>query len=295
MPINKFIVQEDYDALITKLTEELTKPADERDNFIIMPARHRTKDNSIIHAEFSASWLLDEQNKIIGVQGSTRDTTERRLAEEEMRRQAERAESLLHVASTLNANLELKTVLHKICEETCFALHVPLVAFLLYDERTQTFELADSLGLPPGFAESMDPLPHAVYEELSQNLGKCLVTHDITAVPDLPYEELLNDFKISKFAYAFLERDGLPLGLLVAGAAGGEYLLSDDAPQLLSGLADQAASAISNADLFHRLKHSNEDLLKAYDATIEGWAYALSLKDDETEKHSQHVVKMKFA
>lgn len=295
MPINEFIVQEDYDALITKLTEELAKPADEREIFTIMPVRHRTKDNRIIHAEFSASWLHDEQNNIIGVQGSTRDITERRVAEEEMRRQAERAESLLHVASTLNANLELKTVLHKICEETCSALHVPLVAFLLYDERTQTFKLADSLGLPPGFAESMDPLPHAVYEELSQKLGKCHVAYDITNVTDLPYEEQMKDSNISKFAYAFLERDGFPLGLLVAGAAGEEYLLVDDAPQLLSGLADQAASAISNADLFHRLKHSNVKLLKAYDATIEGWAYALSLKDEETENHSQHVVELTLA
>lgn len=82
------------------------------------------------------------------------------------------------------------------------------------------------------------------------------------------------------------------MGLLVAGAPGEKYLLVDDAPQLLSGLADQAASAISNADLVHKLNHSNEELLKAYDATIEGWAYALALKDEETENHSQHVVEM---
>jgi HD-GYP domain-containing protein (c-di-GMP phosphodiesterase class II) len=196
------------------------------------------------------------------------------------------------VASTLNAKLELKTVLHKICEETCDAINVPLTAFLLYDERTQTFELADSLGLPPKFAESMEPLPLAIYEDLFHKLGKCLVTHDITSVPDLPYNELMMKHNISKFAYAFLERDGNPLGLLVAGAPGEGYLLVDDAPQLLSGLADQAASAIANADLVRKLKHSNDELLKAYDATIEGWAYALALKDEETENHSQHVVDM---
>lgn len=72
MSINEFIVQEDYDALITKLAEELTKP------------------------------------------------------------QAERAESLLHVASTLSAKLELKTVLYKICEETCAALHMPLTALVCH-------------------------------------------------------------------------------------------------------------------------------------------------------------------
>ena len=36
----------------------------------------------------------------------------------------------------------------------------------------------------------------------------------------------------------------------------------------------------------------NESLLKAYDATIEGWAKALELRDMETEGHSRRVVDM---
>jgi len=38
-----------------------------------------------------------------------------------------------------------------------------------------------------------------------------------------------------------------------------------------------------------RLENSNLDLIHTYDATIEGWVYALSLKDDETMGHSQRV------
>lgn len=38
-----------------------------------------------------------------------------------------------------------------------------------------------------------------------------------------------------------------------------------------------------------RSKQAEENMLRAYDATIEGWARALDLKDEETEHHSQRV------
>jgi GAF domain-containing protein len=57
----------------------------------------------------------------------------------------------------------------------------------------------------------------------------------------------------------------------------------------LQTLAGQAAIAIDNATLFQDLQRSNEDLRKAYDRTIEGWAHALSLRDLETIEHSRGV------
>ncbi len=84
MPITDYIIQEDYDAVIAKLTEELAKPPAERDRSVIMPVRHKTKDNRLVQAEFSASWLLDEQGNLIGVQGTTRDITERLQAQSDL-------------------------------------------------------------------------------------------------------------------------------------------------------------------------------------------------------------------
>ena len=55
-------------------------------------------------------------------------------------------------------------------------------------------------------------------------------------------------------------------------------------------LAGQGAVSVDNIMLFVELEEANEGLLKAYDATIEGWAHALELRDQETEGHSQRVV-----
>jgi putative nucleotidyltransferase with HDIG domain len=57
----------------------------------------------------------------------------------------------------------------------------------------------------------------------------------------------------------------------------------------LNDLAGQAAIAIENATLLDSLQHSNLELNRAYDATIEGWSHALDLRDKETEGHTQRV------
>jgi len=64
---------------------------------------------------------------------------------------------------------------------------------------------------------------------------------------------------------------------------GGEWL------DFLEALADQAAIAIDRLNLFNDLKRSNLELIQAYDATIEGWARAIELRDVVTEDHSRRV------
>jgi HD-GYP domain-containing protein (c-di-GMP phosphodiesterase class II) len=62
--------------------------------------------------------------------------------------------------------------------------------------------------------------------------------------------------------------------------------------EYLQALASQAAIAIDNGELFENLQRSNQELSLAYDATIEGWSYALDLRDRETEGHTRRVVEM---
>ncbi len=57
----------------------------------------------------------------------------------------------------------------------------------------------------------------------------------------------------------------------------------------LETVAEQAALAIDNAQLFEELQRSSMELTLAYDATIEGWSQAMDLRDKETEGHTQRV------
>jgi putative nucleotidyltransferase with HDIG domain len=66
----------------------------------------------------------------------------------------------------------------------------------------------------------------------------------------------------------------------------------DEWLEFLETYADQGAIAIENSQLLRSLERSNVELQRAYDRTIEGWAFALDLKDEETAGHSKRVTDM---
>jgi len=59
--------------------------------------------------------------------------------------------------------------------------------------------------------------------------------------------------------------------------------------RLLSAIADIAANAIYRATLHEQTKKDATRLELAYDTTLEGWAHALELRDQETEGHTRRV------
>ena len=62
--------------------------------------------------------------------------------------------------------------------------------------------------------------------------------------------------------------------------------------RFFEALAGQTAIGIDRINLTDSLKELNQSLVTAYDATIEGWARALELRDKETEGHSRRVAEM---
>jgi HD-GYP domain-containing protein (c-di-GMP phosphodiesterase class II) len=67
---------------------------------------------------------------------------------------------------------------------------------------------------------------------------------------------------------------------------------SPDWIEFAEALAAQTAIAVDNLTLFKGLERANVELREAYDATIEGWAHALEIRDKETEGHSRRVVQL---
>ena len=68
--------------------------------------------------------------------------------------------------------------------------------------------------------------------------------------------------------------------------------LDSDGVNFLEAIANQAAIAMDNSQLFHDLERSNVELALAYDTTIEGWSRTLDLRDEETEGHTQRVTEL---
>ncbi len=62
--------------------------------------------------------------------------------------------------------------------------------------------------------------------------------------------------------------------------------------RFLAMLAGQSAIVISTLRLYEDVHRGNVELLKAYDATIEGWSQAMDLRDSDTEGHTRRVTEM---
>ncbi len=65
------------------------------DNRLIMEVEHYKKDGSVVLMEVSSSPIFDEKGKVTGMAGVTRDITERKRAEEDLRKSEQRYRDIL--------------------------------------------------------------------------------------------------------------------------------------------------------------------------------------------------------
>jgi PAS domain S-box-containing protein len=119
--------------------------------------------------------------------------------------------------------------------------------------------------------------------EIVNNIGNDPRAVLVPGTVDLPIEHLMG---------VPVLRRGVLDGLIAIWRVGaGEEFASADL-EFLTSLAGQVGVAIQNARLFENLQRSNQELSRAYDTTLEGWARALEMRDKETLGHSRRVTEL---
>ncbi len=224
--------------------------------------RHRLKDGRIIDIDI-ASHRLNFAGRPAALVVA-QDITQRKQAEEQVRQNAARAEALARVATRLNAQLNLDTVLGAICQETAQALDVPIAIVYLCDEKQGILYQAEAFGVSPEERRRLQPVPRAVYEEIIDRLGPAGVIPNLQSQPGLPNTGFYTAHDIRTAAFTLMRRNGSLVGSLSIFSVGQERAFDAAELALLKGLADQAAQAINNANLleetqrrFHQLQALN--------------------------------------
>jgi Response regulator containing a CheY-like receiver domain and an HD-GYP domain len=201
-------------------------------------------------------------------------------------------ESLHTIDLAIASREELAAVLEVILEQAIARLGVDAADVLLLD--AEGVEL--SLGARSGFRT--EALLHTRLRAGEGFAGRALQSDEAVIVQDL--DERSEGFSRSPaftnegfFFYAGrrLTLKGRKVGVLEL------YRRSPFRPYsswelYFETLAGQAAVALDNSSLLSGLKLANEELRQANEATIEGWAVALELRDRETEGHSRRVTGM---
>lgn len=94
IPLDKYVVPESLERVASELEDQLSRPDHLRSPSQVLELRQYTKDGSIIDIEATTTWILDDAGQPVGLQGSTRDISDRKKAEEALRLSEERFRDL---------------------------------------------------------------------------------------------------------------------------------------------------------------------------------------------------------
>ena len=236
--------------------------------------------------------IKDVQGRSIAALSSGEDVTARKKAEEQARYRLEHLATLHAIDLIISSNLDLRVTLQEFLDLVVSQLHVDAADVLLLSPHTQILEFAAM----QGFRDSR--ILHSRLRLGEGLAGRAAFERRSLRVPNLTAPG-------SGYVRAsLLEREGFiayaVVPLIAKGQVKGVLEVLHRSPMVfdeewisfLEALAAQAAIAIDNATLFNDLQHSNAELVLAYDTTIEGWARALELRDNETEGHTQRSMEM---
>ena len=205
-------------------------------------------------------------------------------------RRLDNLKALFTIDQAIATSLDVRVIMNVLLDQVIKQLAVDAAVFLLLDPHINTFRFLTSQGL------RTRAFQHTNLSMGEGHAGKVALERRIIEIPDLTEAE--TDFARSVHFESenFISYIGVPL--IAKGQVKGVLELFNRSKlnpnpewfEFLNILAGQAAIAIDNAELFTDLQKANVEMVIAYDATLEGWAKALELRDMETEGHSRRVV-----
>ena len=207
---------------------------------------------------------------------------------EQTEHRLQRLAALHNIDLAITAGLDLQMVHTILLAQATAQLGNDAARILMLTPASRTLRPLVSQGFLQTPARVEIPLDHCL-------AGQVAVERRLISVSDLSKANGKEKGEMIPSGEGFVTYHGVPL--VAKGEVKGvleifhrrPYHPSADWLEFLENLSDQAAIAIYNAELYAHLQQSNFELEVAYDTTLEGWARALELRDQETEGHSRRV------
>jgi PAS domain S-box-containing protein/putative nucleotidyltransferase with HDIG domain len=231
--------------------------------------------------------MIDDE--VTGVFGLMKDVSRRNRSERQLLLQLRRLDALHAIDRAITTGGDLSDTLDDVLGEIVKLLGVDAGAIAVMDNigSTLTYMALNGIECSSHVSLVLDDI--SKYEATQRAIQMVRIVSNISDTPEhLLHPELFADQQYTKYISAPLISKGSVEGIIEL------FFRGDAAPDLewfnmLDSLVTQAAIAIDNGRLFSDLQQSNQELRVAYQTTLEGWARALEMRDDETEGHSQRV------
>lgn len=198
-------------------------------------------------------------------------------------------QALRQIELSISGSLDLRITLNVLLDQLIEQLKIDAAGIMLFNSHTLSLEHGASQGFrSKTISRGRIPLGKGLSGRVALERQPLLIT-DLTELTD---DNL--DFPMFR-EEEFVTYYGVPLinKGQIKGVIGiyhrSRFKADDEIAEFLEALTGQAAIAIDNATLVNDMQRSHIDLSLAYEATLEGWAKALELRDFETKGHSQRV------
>ncbi len=220
------------------------------------------------------------------------DITERKIAEEEVLHQLRHIRSLREIDLAIRGATDVYLSLKTILEFTRSELQIDAADFFLMDPFIHVFNYKAGCGFRgQKTARTELKITHgSALQELLEHKELHLSNFAEPGDEFLPSSFIESEGFVEYYAIPLVVKSNL-IGLFEIFQRKPLHITPDwlDFLHTLGGLA---AMAIEDDQSVRNLRHANQELLRAYDATIEGWSHALDLRDEETEGHSRRVTEL---
>lgn len=211
---------------------------------------------------------------------------------EQMEKQLNHISVLMEIDRAIASSLDLEVIGNIFAEKTIKHLQADAINILLYNQYAQKF----SFLYGSGFLKQKEK--QLVLNSSTDLCGKMLLKNEPVFISNFHDEGII--CTRSQFAQeeGFVSYYGIPI--TAKGRLNGvveiffrRQFKPDSAWfDFAKSFSLQLAIAVDNALLYEKSQHTQSELLQAYNNTIEGWSYALDLRDKETEGHSRRVTLM---
>ena len=253
---------------------------------------NKRKDGSLYTEEETITPFKAMNGDITHFIAIKQDITPRKFSEKKIQAQISQLAALREIDQAIASMTDLNQSLDLILSLSTNRLNVDAATILLMDPDSQTLVYAAGKGFVTAAIEQARVKPEESF------LSRSGLKNKIVQLPDeaLDYSNFfLSDYlkaeQFVKYYAAPLMVKGELIGLMEIFHR--SHLERDEEwLNFFTMLAGQAAIAIDSAQMFEKLTKTNQELINAYNATIEGWSYALDLRDNETEGHSKRVTEL---
>ena len=238
---------------------------------VLPPARgfdrsYRRKDGTTFPVLIQDRLFRNPEGKIIGIHSTIQDITDRKQAEAAAKRLAHENSVIAEIGRIISSTLNIEEVYKSFAEKVRELIRFDRIAIGLInaDENTMRFPYTEGLFVPGRESGDVGPLLGSTAEKMLQTHAGMIIAMESEEEIATRVPALLPDFRCgirSALTVPLISGDRVIGTLALRSTLPGIYTEQD--LKLVESIGNQIAGAIANAQLYGRLKETEESLWRS--------------------------------